>query len=344
MDYEKKYKDILSLAKSYKGNNLKEFLDLVFPELNESEDERIRKEILECIETLIKQPGASPRLSDWIAWLEKQKENIEKEYVFRPLPGTNTTIAAEQAIERAKKGEHLVLAFNGMYIPVTKYNNVKELVDEYYTRLEKQKEQKPNLLPGFEGLSPDEEMSHPLFLKGFDVGRKVGHIEAKQKPLSTEETELNSVAFLEQLGYTCIPPSEQKPAEWKQENNKELTDFENAMMHIGCSFFGKNAGLDPNDTIAIKEQANLLLTLIQTPVKWSEEDERNFYWISTTIQERNLTPEYTKQVHKILSWLKSFRPHWKPSEEQMKHLAAAIEESNNNPVLESLYHALQKLL
>ena len=33
----------------------------------------------------------------------------------------------------------------------------------------------------------------------------------KEQNLSTEETELNSIAFLEQLGYTCIPPSEQKP-------------------------------------------------------------------------------------------------------------------------------------
>ena len=33
----------------------------------------------------------------------------------------------------------------------------------------------------------------------------------KEHTLSTKETELNSIAFLEQLGYTCIPPSEQKP-------------------------------------------------------------------------------------------------------------------------------------
>ena len=38
----------------------------------------------------------------------------------------------------------------------------------------------------------------------------------EQKPLSTEETELNSIAFLEQMGYTCIPPEkEQKPVKWK---------------------------------------------------------------------------------------------------------------------------------
>ena len=48
----------------------------------------------------------------------------------------------------------------------------------------------------------------------------------EQKPLSTEETELNSIAFLEQLGYTCIPPSEQKPTELSKEDketNEEIT-------------------------------------------------------------------------------------------------------------------------
>ena len=46
--------------------------------------------------------------------------------------------------------------------------------------LEKQKEQKH--LPGFDELTPDEKMNHPLYLEGFDVGRKVGQVEAEQKP------------------------------------------------------------------------------------------------------------------------------------------------------------------
>lgn len=33
--------------------------------------------------------------------------------------------------------------------------------------------------------------------------------QKEQKPLSTEETELNSIAFLEQMGYTCIPPKKE---------------------------------------------------------------------------------------------------------------------------------------
>ena len=40
----------------------------------------------------------------------------------------------------------------------------------------------------------------------------------RQKPLSTEETELNSLAFLEQLGYACIPPG--KEQEWSEEDDQ----------------------------------------------------------------------------------------------------------------------------
>ena len=50
--------------------------------------------------------------------------------------------------------------------------------------------------------------------------------QKEQKPLSTEETEWNSIAFLEQLGYTCIPPgAEQKPAEWSEEDEKTRSNL-----------------------------------------------------------------------------------------------------------------------
>lgn len=68
-----------------------------------------------------------------------------------------------------------------------------------------------------EPLTTEEKMKHPLYVEGFEDGKQVGaQYEAafgkqkEQKPLSTEETELNSIAFLEQLGYTCISPKEQK--------------------------------------------------------------------------------------------------------------------------------------
>jgi hypothetical protein len=94
-----------------------------------------------------------------------------------------------------------------------------------------------------------------------------------------------------------------------------LTDFENAMMHIGGSFFSQYAGLDPNDTNAIKEQANLLLELVPKQ-EWSEEDEKNRNLINTILWEsvgKHLdAPEYGSIVTQgdaanLTQWLKTLK-------------------------------------
>jgi len=54
-------------------------------------------------------------------------------------------------------------------------------------------------------------------MKKEDVPAIRAYLE-RQKPLSTEETELNSLAFLEQLGYACIPSG--KEQEWSEEDDQ----------------------------------------------------------------------------------------------------------------------------
>ena len=117
----------------------------------------------------------------------------------------------------------------------------------------------------------------------------------------------------------------QPKQEWKQENTGNLTDFENAMMHIGGSFFGENAGLDPNDTNVVKEQANFLLGLAQSK-EWNEEDKNRFNNLIFLV-ECSKEGEATKQGFiKFINKLKSLKPQsrWKPSDEQMKALEHAI--------------------
>ena len=121
-----------------------EYIDTIIPELKENNDERIRKDIINLICWLKGNPSLcsqyyKDRYDGMLSWLEKQKENIEKEYVFRPLAGTDITIAAEQAIRRANEGDRLVLAFNGAYIPIRKGCNANEIVDIYDAFIEKQK-------------------------------------------------------------------------------------------------------------------------------------------------------------------------------------------------------------
>lgn len=81
MDYEKKYREALERANiAYKDEDrhLKATLKRIFPELKESEDERIRKSIINLVIKSAQNGGMA--LHKWesqqmIAWLEKQGED-----------------------------------------------------------------------------------------------------------------------------------------------------------------------------------------------------------------------------------------------------------------------------
>lgn len=80
MDYKEEYERALSMAKMWYRNtampdNVKEIFSKIFPELKESEDERIRKEIIETLNNLASMHyplTTVERYKEWIAWLEKQ--------------------------------------------------------------------------------------------------------------------------------------------------------------------------------------------------------------------------------------------------------------------------------
>ena len=79
MDYEKAYKDALERAKKlYEQGTITESLSNVFPELKESEDEKISREITEFILThRIDEPNDIEDTNSWLVWLEKQGNTNE---------------------------------------------------------------------------------------------------------------------------------------------------------------------------------------------------------------------------------------------------------------------------
>lgn len=84
MDYEKKYKEALSRAASILkvAANEKEAIDYVstiFPELVESENERIRKALIRFHKSTIDVDGIKG--DDILAWLEKQGQTFTKKDV-----------------------------------------------------------------------------------------------------------------------------------------------------------------------------------------------------------------------------------------------------------------------
>lgn len=70
MDYEKEYKEALERARdvyTYYCDDREQLrkIEHIFPVLKESEDERVKREIIEYIKT-------GTYRNDWLAWLEKQ--------------------------------------------------------------------------------------------------------------------------------------------------------------------------------------------------------------------------------------------------------------------------------
>ena len=79
MNYEEKYKKALQAVNELKqittsDDDIQKWADKHFPELAESEDEKIRKEILEYFQQFENEELRGVNISDWIAWLEKQGE------------------------------------------------------------------------------------------------------------------------------------------------------------------------------------------------------------------------------------------------------------------------------
>jgi hypothetical protein len=126
-EYKKKYEEaMLRMTKWVEGSEIidpKEVAEFVFPELKESEDEKIKKEII----NYISKQGASIKYNfdAWIAWLEKQGENTHNKELSELL--------------------HKVICrfINDPNIPYTEREKVSMEIIPYVERIEKQGEQKP---------------------------------------------------------------------------------------------------------------------------------------------------------------------------------------------------------
>ena len=143
-----------------------------------------------------------------------------------------------------------------------------------------------------------------------------------------------------------------KKAEWsypygKNETVDQLIALAECLEMDGdCSFNGykgKDCGKFLRE-LARRESEN-------KPAEWSEEDDRMFNLVVECIEREERDGTITRsEAKKIFSMLKSLRPRWKPSEEQMKALEAAIliyaHGLDNKEVadkLQSLFDDLEKL-
>lgn len=154
--------------------------------------------------------------------------------------------------------------------------------------LEKQKEQKP---------ADDNPLDDPRFMEGFDAGRSVQKIFDEPKPAWSEEDEMIRKAI---LGF--LNP------------DKGGTKYSSCAELVKWSDWLKSLHPQPKQ-------------------EWSEEDEKmrcNILNALTpnlvySVGKGTSTGTSIYKYYKEIDWLKSLRPSWKPTEEQMEALMLAIE-------------------
>ena len=155
--------EAIKIVKSHYPANkqmLNEALEFLIPELKESEDERIRKELIE----FIKSRGGFKQ--EYIAWLEKQG-NSSKECLNLPHFTFDDVLALQCCMETVKK----VQEDKELYEQLQNLHN--RLHDAYW--LEKQGEKKPT------------DRVEPKF--------KVGDIVKFDRPSATVKREILSIDF-----------------------------------------------------------------------------------------------------------------------------------------------------
>ena len=252
MDYEQKYKEALERArKLYKNaitlqleQDIKDY-ETIFPELiEESEDERIRKELLEHCKNQVKpyiQTGNKcPQIQSWIAWLEKQGE--QKSFDFENANIQQKDFAPQEDAPRYSIGDvlcdkscatlnkdaqpnyEIVDIRNGLYICDKGYIPISQ--QDEYELVAKKIEQKP----------ADKDMIEALRTE-YEKGRADAIAEMQKGWSKVDEERIkNIISFLDWDGATGKKGNPyQKEVDWlyslknrvqpKQEWSEEDEEF-----------------------------------------------------------------------------------------------------------------------
>ena len=352
MDYEKKYKEALEWARKVMHGKVGFVLDEVlekFPELKESEDEKIRNQIIEHIKwSYEEQECAEEEMHRWISWLERQGEQKPTDKV-EPKFHEGDWVVYECGEETATLQITRIVGETYVFSD----DSTLGVVDEDTLRMwdiAKDAKDGDVLHCWIDG---DEFV---LIYKGIKDGyiTTYGHLYQKLESFSEEPTTMfcrtiqghftpatkEQCDTLEKVmadaGYNFdFEKKELKKVESRQE---ELTEFEKAVKQV------MEEAIECGDTHNLKADADMLLRLEQKPA-WSEEDEWNRNEI---IADLNEFIEIYKcdNIKPLIEWLKSLKDRytWKPSDKQMQALSSAgnsfrpFEEGHK--VLWSLYNDL----
>lgn len=308
---------------------LRDALEYLIPELRESEDERIRKAIIHYI--LYETKGNISEATEhvWVTWLEKQKE--QKSII--------QDVELNDAVYDYVRDHFIAGAdFTPEYIKKLMENAFFAGVDYYLLKQESEScESDTNVEKVIEDVIRVYGKTQGEWVGGYDVDTLIVNLRRafnknEQKPASTED-----MPYITDEHFFEREPADSfryKLAEYMTKNCRKEESPDGYTYHISAEIILKMA-----------EEELLKKGVVQKPAEWSEEDENNRLAINKAIWEYD---EFLQgDAVKLINWLKSLRPSWKPSEEQMEALSEAVstfdgyEESD---AIKSLYNDLKKLM
>lgn len=294
-------------------------LEFLFPQLKESEDERIRKEIISALKFANTSDGVYDK---HIAWLERQKELFESGKGLYYYDGEKTTYCGYPATE----------------------DNPYDIA---MSQQEKQKEHQnnsdaPNESSAGMISSSDKDKNLDEIAQDYIDGVK------KYNPEPTWDLMQTAVCY----GYHYYEQKEQKPRKFKLGDKIHWHDDDTNVITI--TGFRDDAYLTDSayGPILFCDEDNW------ERIEWSEKDERMRKTIIRVLNDLGFE-EYCKSsrdqdiaedrlYYDEIKWLKSLRPSWKPSEEQMKALREVAYSlvgtgTQTDVYLVQLYEQLKKL-
>ena len=390
MNYEKKYKEALERARKLHKDaitlqleqDIKDY-EHIFPELAESDDERIRKELIAYHRSMAAaMNGNIPCVHEtWITWLEKQGSEpkwchhkvdlsgCSEEYRKAYYDGWNNCNQQHSQC-KSELNDVVKCLINGMKFYYEDNEEATWGTDKWSMPvkhiievLEKQGEQKSF---DYENATIVQKDFAPKVEPKFKVkyaGSEYNVLEVKDIAGVTFygiEDEPNHIDYVqaencERVGCYSIKengsPYPTKPAVFSEQKS-DWSEEDYSKVQIICKYLNE-AKKYYADITEVRDCVDWLKSLKdrvqpQPKQEWSEEDES---YLNTTIAYLKDAKEFKKTAENCIIWLKSIRPQntWKPSDEQLNalHDAAVYVDKSMFPypkgILMKLYKQLKKV-
>lgn len=317
--YEKKYNEALERARKLSVDGYLDAIAVeeIFPELAESEDERMCKRCIDILRKVSAYSGEEylgVEIADCITGLQALRKNQKELFKFG-------------------RGLYYYDGKNATYCgyPVTEENphdfdtGQQEKQKESLHISETCKDDDERIRKWIINLIKEVEYDEDWCVKSVDCNKAVAYLE-KQK--------------------------EQKPAEWSKEDENKIE-----RLAFLVSIAAEKEMISSEECIDLRRLVKSYHP--QSKKEWSEEDEKmiddliKFFNEKLVILGEAKNAENTVQYisyKKVIDWLKSLRPSWRPSEEQIYSLGTVVKGYDECTVgsvgyhLKEMYEQLKKLM